>query len=76
MPTVSGVPLKNYRFETVGGNSVWVYDRKAGMYTRALNLEALEARRGLESAASRRLNAVQSAVERYYAALEAMERDG
>jgi hypothetical protein len=76
MPTVSGAPLKNFRFETVGGDSLWMYDRKAGMRARALRLEAFEVRPDTKNALALMMNTIQSAVERYYAALEAMDQDG
>jgi hypothetical protein len=75
LPTVSGAPLKNYRFETVGGDSIWLYDRKAGMRARALRLEAVEARPDTRKELSLMMNSIQAAVERYYAALESVERE-
>jgi hypothetical protein len=64
-----------FSFEPVGGDSIWMYDRKTRMYGRAAAFTALEARRGRERARSLLLESVQGAIERYYAALEAMDGD-
>jgi hypothetical protein len=72
-PPASGAPLKNYRFEPVGGDSIWMYDRKAGVYGRALSLAAIETPRGMEKARSLLTGEIQGALERYYAALEAAD---
>jgi hypothetical protein len=52
-----------------------MYARKTRMYGRAAAFTALEARRGMERARSLLLESVQGALERYYAALEAMDGD-
>ncbi|MDR0557356.1 MAG: hypothetical protein LBG43_05755 [Treponema sp.] len=49
MPTISGAPLKNYRFEQ-DRTSLLMYDRKTQRYAPALNLVSLEEWRGLEKA--------------------------
>ncbi|MDR1073243.1 MAG: hypothetical protein LBL45_06170 [Treponema sp.] len=72
-PPLSGAPLKSRRFEPVGGDSIWMYDRKSGMYGRAVSLAAIEAPRGMEKARRLLLESVQGALEHYYAALEAMD---
>jgi hypothetical protein len=51
-----------------GGDSVWLYGRKAGMHTRALRLDAVEARPYTKKARSLMMNAIRIAAGRCCAA--------